>query len=164
MVYLVLWNLPVLHAAKLTKSICRLQVCPSVMPITHLRLSTSTYQLPNIINPSSSYFKFVTTSECGDQIPFCSRLKTKKWRKLEQHSIENHSHMAQWVEQLTCIQEVAGLNPAGELWKSILFACTLLKFSFDNTVTWHSKHASKRDLSEIKRTSSGNSTMVIAKW
>ena len=32
-------------------------------------------------------------------------------RKLEQHSIENHSHIAQWAEQLTCI---AGSNPAGE--------------------------------------------------
>ena len=33
---------------------------------------------------------------------------------------------------------------------SILFAYTLLKFSFDTTVTWHSKHVSKRDLSKIK--------------
>jgi len=32
-----------------------------------------------------------------------------------------------------------------------------LKFNFDTTVTWHSKHASKQDLSEIKCTSSGNS-------
>ena len=33
--------------------------------------------------------------------------------------------MAQWVEQLTCIQEVAGTNPAREQFffqKSILFA------------------------------------------
>ena len=36
-----------------------------------------------------------------------------------------------------------------------------LKCSFDSTVTWHSKHVSKRDLSEIKCTSSGNSTIVI---
>jgi len=34
-----------------------------------------------------------------------------------------------------------------------------LKSSFDSTVTWH---ASKQDLSKIKRMSSGNSTMVIA--
>ena len=27
-----------------------------------------------------------------------------KWRKLEQHSIENHSHIAQWVEQLRRLQ------------------------------------------------------------
>ena len=85
-----------------------------VILLTCLGLPKSTYQLPNTINPSSSYYKFVIVSECGDQIAFCSGLKTKKWRKLEQHSIENHSHMAQWVEQLTCIQEVAGLNPAGE--------------------------------------------------
>jgi len=32
--------------------------------------------------------------------------------ELERHSIENHSHIAQWIEQLTC--EVVGLNPAGE--------------------------------------------------
>ena len=75
-----------------------------------------------------------------------------KWRKLEQHSIENHSHIAQWVEQLTCIQEVAGSNPAGE---HILFQKAIL-------VTWHSKNAQKRDLSKIKCTSSGNSNMLIA--
>ena len=85
----------------------------------HLRLPTSTYQLLNIINPSSSYFKFVTASECSDQIAFCSGLNTKKWRKLKQYSIEYHSHMAQWVEQLTCIQEVAGSNPVG---KQIFFS------------------------------------------
>ena len=92
----------------------KLSVCLSVMPITHLGLPTSPYQLLNIINPSSSNFKFVTASEFGDQVVFCSRLKTKKWRKLEQHSIKNHSHMAQWLEQLTCIQEVVGLNPTGD--------------------------------------------------
>ena len=84
------------------------------MLLTRLGLPTSTYKLHNIINPSSSYFKFVIGSEFSDQIAFCSGLKTKKWRKLEQHSIKNHSRMAQWVEQLTCIQEVAGSNPAGE--------------------------------------------------
>ena len=89
----------------------KLSICLSVMLLTHLGLPTLTYQLPNTINPSSSY---VIASECGDQIAFCSGLKMKKWRKLEQHSIENHSHMAQWVEQLTCIQEVVGSNPAGE--------------------------------------------------
>ena len=146
-------------------SVC-LSVCLSVTLLTRLELLTWTYQLPNTINPSSSYFKFVTASKCGDQIAFCSGLKTKKWRKLKQHSIENHSRMAQWVEQLTCIQEVAGSNPAGEriffLRKSILFAYTFfLKFS---SVTWHYKHASKRDLSEIERTSSGNSDMLIANW
>ena len=77
----------------------------------------------------------------------------KKWRKFEQHSIQSHSHMAQWVEQLTCIQEVVGSNPTGEqiifFRKSILLHTRFLKLSFDNTVTWHSKHASKRDFSEI---------------
>jgi len=55
------------------------------------------------------------------------------------------------------------LNPAGEqifFRKSILFAYTFfLKLSFDNTVTWHSKHASER---KIEHTSSGNLNMLIA--
>jgi len=53
-------------------------------------------------------------SKCGDQLAFYSRLKMKKWRKLEQRSIENHSHMAQSVVQLTSIQETVGSNPGGE--------------------------------------------------
>ena len=78
----------------------------------------------------------------------------KKWRKLEQNSIENHSHMAQWVEQLTCIQ-VAGSNPAGEqifFENQNLLYTLFLEFSFDDTVTWHSKHTSKQNLSKIKHT------------
>ena len=92
----------------------RPSVCLSVTLLTCLGLLTFTHQLPNIINPSSYYLKFVTASECGDQITFCSRLKTKRWRKLKQHSIKNHSCMAQWVKQLTCKQEVTGSNSAGE--------------------------------------------------
>ena len=88
--------------------------------------------------------------------------------EVEKTSIKNHSHVAQWVEQLTCIQEVTGSNPAGEqifFFENQYFLHTrFLKFSFDNTVTWHSKHASKQYLSEIKCTSSGNLTMEIAKW
>ena len=113
-------------------SIC-LSIHLSVTLLTRLGLSTSPYQLPNIKNPSSSSFKFVTTSKCGDQLAFYSRLKTKKWRKFEQHSIENHSDMAQSVVQLTCIQEVAGSNPAGEqiFFKNInTFANTFLKIQF----------------------------------
>ena len=132
---------------------------------TRLGLSVSPYQLPNIKNPSSSSFKFVTTSQCGEQLVFYSCLKMKKWRKLEQHSIENHSHIAQWVVQLTCIQKVMGSNPVGEQiffeYQYILQA-RFLEFSFDNTVTSHSKHVSKWELSKIKRTSSGNSNMLIA--
>jgi len=100
------------HYLYIYKLKSRPSICLSVTLLTRLGLPTSTYQLPNIINPSSSYLKFVTASECIDQITFCSRLKMKKWRKLKQHSIKNHSRMVQWVEQLTCIQ-VAGSNPAG---------------------------------------------------
>jgi len=66
-----------------------------------------------------------------------------------------------------CIQEVVGSIPAGEqafsfFRKSKLFAYTFfLKFSFDTSVTWHSKHALKQNLSEIKCTLSGNSNMLI---
>ena len=73
--------------------------------------------------------------------------------------------MAQSVVQLTCIQEVVGSNPAGEqnffFLISILLQTHFLEFSLDNTVTSHSKHASKWDLSEIERTSSGSSNMSI---
>jgi len=123
------------------------------MPLTRLELPTSTYQLSNIINPLSSCFKFVTASQCGNQLAFYCHLKTKKWRNLEQHSIEIHSHLAQWVEQLTW-----GHGFESGWWthffssKNQYFCVQIffLKFSIDNTVTWHYKHASKRDLSELK--------------
>ena len=34
----------------------------------------------------------------------------------------------------------------------------------DKCITWHSKHTSKWDLSEIERISSGNLNMLIANW
>ena len=61
-----------------------LSVCLSVTLLTRLGLSTSPYQLLKTINSSSFSFKFVTTSRCSDELAFYSRLKTKKWRKLEQ--------------------------------------------------------------------------------
>ena len=59
-----------------------------------------------------------------------------------------------------------GFDPGDEhcflIKNQYLLHARFLKSSFDSTVTWHSKHASKRDLSEIKCTLSGNSTMVTA--
>ena len=59
-----------------------------------------------------------------------------------------------------------GSDPAGEqffYFKYHTFCIhVFFKFRFHTTVTWHSKHVSKQDLIEIKFTSSGNSTMVIA--
>jgi len=73
--------------------------------------------------------------------------------------------ISQWAEQLTCIHEVAGSNLASEqffVFENHTFCIQVfLKFSFDSTVTWHSKphskHTWKQDLSEIKCSSSGNS-------
>ena len=70
--------------------------------------------------------------------------------------------IAQWLEQLTCIQEVTGLNTDFLIKYQCYLHTHFLKFNFDSTVTWHSKHTSKWDLSKIKRTSSGNSNMLIA--
>ena len=136
----------------------------SVMPITHLELPTSTFQLLNTINPFSTNFKFITTSSRDVQFALCNGLKTKKQQK--QYSIASHkAHIAQLLEQLTLKHEVGSLNPS---WctifspKIILYAYTFLNFSFLNTVTWHSEHALKQDLSKINCTSSGNSKMLIA--
>ena len=75
-----------------------------ILSVCHAVNSPGTVEIAILIayhqKPSSTSFKFVTTSQCGDQLAFYSCLKTKKWRKLEQHSIENHSHIAQWVVQL----------------------------------------------------------------
>ena len=64
------------------------------------------------------------------------------------------AQIAQWVVQQTRIQEVMDSNSADEqifFSKIILFACMFFfKIQFDNTVTWHSKYALKRDLNKIK--------------
>ena len=80
------------------------------------------------------------------QIAFCSGLKTKKWRKLEQDSMGRATDLHSGGR---------GSNPASEqiffsLKSIFLRSYTFLKFKFsiDNTVTWHYKHASKWDLSE----------------
>ena len=46
------------------------------------------------------------------QWPPCvlQRVEGDEVEKLEQHSIENHSHIAQWVEQLTCISGGRGFE------------------------------------------------------
>ena len=71
--------------------------------------------------------------------------------KCAPQQVENLSRKVQWVEQLTCIQEVAGSNPAGNTFfeNQCFLHAYFLKSSFDSTVTWHSKHALKWDLSEI---------------
>ena len=152
----------------------RPSVCPSVMLITHLSQPTLTHQLSNIINPLSSYFKFVTASKCGNQIAFCSGLKTKKWRKLEQHSIENYGSIVRATELHSgdCRFESRCWTDFFSSKISTFYIHVFLKFSFDNTVPWHSKHASKQDLSEIKCTSSGNwllndscfHSFITARW
>ena len=131
----------------------------SVMSITRLEPPASTLQLLNTINPLSNNFKFITTSSRGIQFALCDGLKTKK-------QIANRkAHIAQLLEQLTLKHEVGSLNLS---WciiffqKLYFFHTRFLNFSFLNTVTWHSKHASKRDFSEIKCTSSGNSNTLIA--
>ena len=58
----------------------------------------------------------------------------KKWRKLKQHFIKNHCTDNSMV---SAMQEVAGLNTAGE---QIFFSkmhTHYLKFSFDSTAIWH---------------------------
>ena len=101
----------------------RPSVCPSITLINALGLLTSTYQLPNTIIPSSSYFKFVTMSECS---ALCSGLKTKKWRKLEQHFFENHSHLLAFRRSQARIQLVNRFF----FQKSICFAYTVFKIQF----------------------------------
>ena len=103
--------------------------------------------------------------QCNGQLAFCSRLKTKKWRELEQHSIENHSTNSS--KGRAADLHSGGRGFESSWWTVFFFECHtfcihFLKFSFHTTVTWHSKHASEQDLSKIECTSSGNSTMVIA--
>ena len=126
----------------------------------HIDTSTTLHHKPIIFLLQVCHYKLMWRSDCVLQ-----RVEDEEMEKLKQHSIENHSCMAQWVEQLICIPEDAGSNPAGEqifFLKSILFAYTFFFFLIQ-AVTWHSNHASMRDLNEIKRTSSGNLTAVIAK-
>jgi len=59
-------------------------VCLSVMPITHLGLPTSTYQLPKTINPSSS------TSSLSPQVNAVIRLRSAAgWRRRSRENLSN---------------------------------------------------------------------------
>ena len=81
---------------------------------------------------------------------FCRELD----EKLEQHSIQKHS----MDSSMGSVNDLhSGLELKSSWWTNIFFSC-------DTTVIWHSKHTSKRVLSKIKCTSSGNLTMLIAIW
>jgi len=133
-----------------------LSVCLSVMPITCLGLLTSTYFI-NLWTPQTHH---PPTSSLSQQVNAVISLRSAAtWRKLKQLFFENHSTDSQMGSAIDLHSEVVGSNPAGKWFflKIILFECTFfLKFSFDGTVSWHSKYASKWNLSEIKCTSSVN--------
>ena len=130
--------------------------------LTRLGLPTLTYQLPNTINPSSSYFKF-TASLCGDQLAFCSHLK--KWRKLKQHSMENHSTDSSMVSATDLDSGGCGFESCwwtefffqkwnvlhACFWTSVLITLLLGVPSTHQNGTW----------AKIKCTSSGNLHIII---
>ena len=92
-----------------------LSVCPSVTLLTRLWLLTLSHQLPDTVNPSSSSFKFV--SRVNAQATFHQKSQP----------------LAQWLNQLTSIQEVVGSNPAGDqifFRKSIFLHTCFFKSSF----------------------------------
>jgi len=97
-------------------------ICLSVTPLTCLGLLTMTYQLPNTINSSSSYFQICHRVLMQWSVVFCRELKTKKWRKLKQHSIKNHTDFFFFENQY------------------FLETRFFFKFNFDSAVIWHSKH------------------------
>ena len=77
-------------------------------------------------------------------------MNTGKWNRYHAHldkEVEKTLEIAKWVKNLTCIQEVAGSNPADEqifFFENNTFAYIYFKFNFDNTATWHYKHALKQ--------------------
>ena len=80
--------------------------------------------------------------------------------------LERTKHIiAQLVEQLTLKHEVGSSNSS---WCTIFFSKILFEtrffWQFEIHVTWQSKHASRRDLGEIKCTSSGNLIMFTVNW
>ena len=98
-------------------------------------------------HPSSSYF-----IPQGNVVICLRSTAGWKWRsgeKLEQHSIENHSHIARWVSSWLAFRRL-------QVWiqlvntfssKTNTFCIQVfLKSSFDSTVTWHSKRASEAKL------------------
>ena len=116
--------------------------CPSIKPITCLALPVLTHQLSNTKRSTSAYSRLVTASKCGVQFALCLGLKAKKWRKLKEHSVENHNTNCS-------IGRMTDLHSGGRwvwvqvvhsffFWKSHLFAYMSLKFSSDITATWHS--------------------------
>ena len=77
----------------------------SVTPITHLGQPTSTYQLQTHHPPTSSL---------SPRVNAVIRLHLKMKKNMSNIPSKTTALIGQWVMQLTFIQEVAGLNPAGE--------------------------------------------------
>ena len=90
-----------------------LSICQFVSSITRLRVLTSTYQLPNTINLSSSASTF--SSQVNSVVSIRS---AAGWRRSGENSsnisLKTTAVIFQWAEQLNFIQEVNSSDPAGE--------------------------------------------------
>ena len=153
----------------------KLKTCPSVC-LSHWYL-TWDYRHRHI-NCLTSWTHHPPTSSMSPWVNVVISLHSAacwRWRSGENLSnipLKTTAQIAQWVEQLTCIQKVAGLNPGVNSFASFfmkissLCTCFFLiffwKFIFDTPVTCHSKHVPKWDLSKIKCTSVRNLIILIA--
>ena len=130
------------------------------MSITHHGLPVSTHQVPNTKRSSSAYSKFVIAS--SHLFPFS--LQSELNVKLKQHSFENRSRQCSGGRALDLQQKVDGSNP-GSCWHIFFldivpFGHTFLLSTFETAVTRDLNHLWRRDSSEIKCPSSGNSNIA----
>ena len=133
-------------------SVCLHSIC--VSQLSHELLHVSKWFLCLVKCLLSGYFKFVITSWCGIQLFVCSGLKENNWRKLKQHSTENHRKIAELVERMISKHEAVSSNPGSKIFSFCIHGFFNVRIVY--------KHTLRQDLGKIKRTSSGNSNMFTA--
>ena len=129
--------------------------CPSVTPITYLRLLVSTYQVPNTYCSSSTCYQELTRTS----------VHSAKWveHKGVEHSFENR-RLFRWKSTWLATKSRWLKSSCWHHFEIIPFGHSFLLLNFETVVTRHPNHLWRQDLSEIKCPSSGNSNIVAVYW
>ena len=115
-------------------SICRTDNSPGTADI---HISTAKLHKSIILQLQVCHCELMQRSAC---VPEWVEDKEVE-KNLSNIPMKTAAQIAQWVKEVTSIQEAAGSNPAGEqifFWNYTFCMHVFFEFSFDSTVAWYS--------------------------